>query len=63
MTIEPVIAAIFGGWEIILILGVLGFFGLVAVGIVVLVVVLSRNKKPAAAPTAPPAHQPPPLNS
>ena len=61
MTIEPLIAGMLGGWEIVLILAVVGVLALtVAVSIVVIAVVLTkreRTNKP-----MPPGAQPPPLH-
>ncbi len=60
MTIEPLIAVMFGGWEIVLILAIVGVLALaVVVSVVTIAVVLVRRER--AAKQAPAGTQPPPL--
>ncbi len=61
MTIQPVVAAMIGGWEIILILGVLLFFvfGLAILGVVVFLIFRATRKKA----TTPPPPIPPPTHA
>ena len=60
MTIEPLIAGMLGGWEIVLILTVVGVLALtVAVSVVVIAVVLTKRER--ANKPVPSGAQPPPL--
>lgn len=60
MTLEPILAVMFGGWEIVLILAVVGILALaVAVSIITIAVVVVRRER--ASKQAPAGSQPPPL--
>jgi hypothetical protein len=60
MTLEPIFAAMLGGWEIVLILAVVGILALaVAVSIITIAVVLVRRER--ASKQAPAGNQPPPI--
>lgn len=60
MTIEPLFAAMLGGWEIVLILAIVGVLALaVAVSIITIAVILVRRER--ANKQAPAGTQPPPL--
>ena len=64
MITQPLMAGILGGWEIVLILGTLGVFALVASAVVIIAVVLvknSRKNKQATSMTTN-GSQPPPLH-
>lgn len=60
MTLEPMFVAMFGGWEIVLILAVVGILALaVAVSIITIAVVLVWRER--ASKQAPAGNQPPPI--
>jgi len=61
MAIQPVVAAMIGGWEIILILAVLLFFvfGLAILGVVVFLIFRATRKKA----TTPSPRTPPPTQA
>lgn len=60
MTLEPFFAAMLGGWEIVLILAVVGTLALaVAVSIITIAVLMVRRER--ASKQAPAGSQPPPL--
>lgn len=60
MTFEPLFAAMLGGWEIVLILAIVGILALaVAVSIITIAVVMVRRER--AGKQAPAGNQPPPL--
>ena len=62
MIMEPLIAGSIGGWEIVIILAVVGVMALtVAVSVVVIAVVLTKRER--ANKPAPSGNQPPPLRS
>lgn len=60
MTTEPIFAAMLGGWEIVLILAVVGILALaVAASIITIAVIMVRRER--ANRQAPAGTQPPPL--
>ncbi|MBK8001839.1 MAG: hypothetical protein IPK15_24835 [Verrucomicrobia bacterium] len=60
MTIEPLFAVMFGGWEIVLILAIVGVLALaVVVSVITIAVVLVKRER--ANKQAPAGTQPPPL--
>ena len=60
MTIEPIFASMLGGWEIVLILAIVGVLALAVAGsIITIAVVLVRRDR--ANKQAPAGTQPPPL--
>ena len=62
MIMEPLIASFLGGWEIVLILAVVGVMAVAAVvSLVVIAVVLTKKER--ANKTVPSGNQPPPLRS
>ena len=65
MITQPLMAGILGGWEIVLILGTLGMFALVASAVVIIAVVLVKNsgRNKQATSMAANGSQPPPLRS
>lgn len=60
MTIEPLIAGMLGGWEIVLILAIVGVLAVAVAGcIITIAVILVRRER--ANKQAPAGTQPPPL--
>lgn len=60
MTFEPFFAAMLGGWEIVLILAVVGILAL-AVAVSIITIAVSMVRRERASKQAPAGNQPPPL--